>query len=81
MCSAASPGKNELLTRERLAVSSQGSVSFAITIVPIEFGKIPIDVTAIGRNADDRVLKELLVVVSLTLRDIYFCINLYKETP
>lgn len=67
MCSAATPGNTDRLTKQkRLVVRSQSSVSFAITIVPLEYGKIPIEVTAIGRNTDDRVIKKLLVVVSLT---------------
>lgn len=64
-CSLASPGKTHGLTSSRIKVKAQSSISYAINLLPIKLGKIPIEVTALGRFVEDRILKKLLVVVSI----------------
>ena len=61
-CSVAKPGKRS--PRVSVVIGSKDAVAIPFTIIPLKVGLMPIELVAFTMANTDKIVKELLVVVS-----------------
>ncbi len=67
-CSVAKPGQRS--PRISVIIDGKSAVAVPFLIIPLTIGKIPVEFQAFTSDKSDRVIRELLVVVSESFFDI-----------
>ena len=62
ICSIAKPGEKS--ERRTAIIPPRSALAFPFTVIPLKSGKIPIEFIAFTMDTADRIIKDLLVVVS-----------------